>query len=117
MRLLSFLNQVEATLAMLRPEDSVGWRRRVNPLLGSAVAWHPALGLSLHLRVSRVAEDRHGLLTRWTDRSGRVLEERTFFCGPSGFDWQRAAEAVAELTPAGAADPLASLPNPLVARG
>ncbi len=116
MRLLSFLTQVEATLAVLRPEDSVGWRRRVSPHSGTALAWHPRLGLCLHLRVSHVTEDRHGLLARWTDQSGRLLEEKTYFCGPSGFDWQRAAEAVAELAPAEASAGLSALPPVLAAR-
>lgn len=106
MRLLSFLTQVEATLAVLRPEDGAGWRRRVDYQSGEAVAWHPRLGLSLHLRLSLVTQDRHGLHARWSADSGEVLEERTFFCGPSGFEWQAAAEALAELAPAPALTPL-----------
>jgi hypothetical protein len=112
MRLLSFLTQVEATLAMLRPGDALGWRRRVDPLAGSATAWHPRLGLSLHLRVSAVGEDRHGLHARWSGPAGEVLGERTYFCGPSGFDWQRAAESVAELAPAEVPADEANLPVP-----
>lgn len=99
MRLLSLLNQIEATFAVLRPEDATGWRRRVNPLEGSALAWHPRLRISLHLRVGRVAEDRHGVNARWTGPSGEVVGEKTCFCGPSPFDWQNAAETLAELAP------------------
>lgn len=102
MRLLSFLTQVESTLAVLRPEDGLGWRRRVDYQTSSAVAWHPRLGLSLRLRLSSLGEDRHGLNARWIGPSGEVLEERTFFCGASPFEWQTAAETIAELTPAGA---------------
>lgn len=102
MRLLSFLNQVEATLAVIRPEEATsGWKRRVDYQKNEAVAWHPKLGLSLHLRASHVAEDRFGLLARWAGPTGAVLEERTFFCGPSPYDWQAAAESVAELAPSG----------------
>lgn len=102
MRLLSFLNQVEATLAVIRPEDAAsGWRRRVDYQKNEAVAWHSKLGLSLHIRASHVAEDRFGLLARWTGPTGAILEERTYFCGPSPYDWQAAAEAVAELAPSG----------------
>jgi hypothetical protein len=103
MRLLSFLNQVEATLAVIRPEDAAsGWQRRVDYQKNEAVAWNAALGLSLHLRTSQVAEGRYGLLVRWTGTSGAILEERTYFCGPSAYDWQAAAESVAELAPSGA---------------
>lgn len=102
MRLLSFLTQVESTLAVLRPDDAPGWRRRVNYQTGEATAWHPRLGLALHLRMSRVAENSHGLQARWTGPAGDVLEERTLFCGASGHEWQTAAETIAELAPQGA---------------
>jgi hypothetical protein len=102
MRLLSFFTQVEATLAVLRPEDATGWLRRVNHHTGEALAWNSRLGLSLQLRVSSVADDRHALLARWVGPGGRVLEERTFFCGFSPFEWQSAAETIAELAPQGA---------------
>jgi hypothetical protein len=101
MRLLSFFNHVETTLAMLRPEDSAGWRRRVNYQTGEALSWNDGLGLTLRLRVSEVAEERYGLLARWVGPTGAVLQEKTFFCGPSPFDWQTAAEAVAETMPEG----------------
>lgn len=110
MRLLSFFNQVEATLAMLRPECPAGWRRRVNYQTGEAMSWNDALGLSLRLRTSEVAEDRYGLLVRWVGPAGTVLHERTFFCGPSPFDWQVAAEAVAEVMPEGVLPRLAGSP-------
>lgn len=116
MRLLSFLNQVEATLAVIRPDEAgSGWRRRVDYQKNEAVAWHPILGLSLHLRASHVAEDRFGLLARWAGPSGAVLEERTYFCGPSPYDWQAAAESVAELAPAGAMPGASEPPAPSVA--
>lgn len=100
MRLLSFLTQVEAALQVLRPDDGPGWLRRVNYQTGEATAWHPRLGLAIHLRLSAVAENSHGVQARWTGPTGEVLEERTFFCGPAGYEWQAAAEAVAELAPA-----------------
>lgn len=101
MRLLSFLNLVELTLGMLRPEASSGWRRRANHSAGEALSWHPALGLALHLRVSEVAEGRHSVLARWIGPAGAVLLERTYFCGESSFEWQTAAESVAETMPEG----------------
>lgn len=108
MRLLSFFNQVEATLEMLRPESAAGWSRRVNYQTGEALSWNKALGLSLRLRTSEVAEDRFGLLVRWAGPSGTILQERTFFCGPSPFDWQVAAEAAAEAMPEGVLPVMAS---------
>jgi hypothetical protein len=101
MRLLSFFNQVETTLAMLNPESPGSWRRRVNYQTGEALSWNAAQGLSLRLRVSEVAEARYGLLARWVGPAGNILHERTFFCGPSSFEWQSAAEATAEAMPAG----------------
>lgn len=102
MRLLSFLTQVETTFSMLRPEDGPGWRRRVNYQTGEASAWHPALGIALHLRVSAVSEASHGVHARWTGPSGDVLAERTFFCGAAAYEWQTAADTLAELAPQGA---------------
>jgi len=99
MRLLSFLNQVEATLAMLRPEDSLGWKRRVNYQTGEAVSWNPSIGLSLRLNLSTISDDRHSLLARWIGPGGAVLQERIFFCGSDPFTWQTAAESVAEIAP------------------
>jgi hypothetical protein len=110
MRLLSFLTQVESTLAVIRPEDGLGWRRRVDYQTSTAVAWHPRLGLSLRLRLSSIGEDSHGLNARWIGPSGEILEERTFFCGASPFEWQTAAETIAELAPAGALDTAIAMP-------
>lgn len=115
MRLLSFLNQVEATLQVLRPEDGPGWQRRVNYQNGEATAWHSGLGIALHLRLSLVAENNHGLQIRWTGPTGEVLVERTFFCGPVAYEWQSAAEAVAELAPAGSLSRPADLTREAVA--
>lgn len=102
MRLLSFLAQVEATFSMLRPEDGPGWLRRVDYQTGEASAWHPLLGLALHLRVSAVSESSHGVHARWTGPAGDVLVERTFFCGAAAYEWQTAADTLAELAPSGA---------------
>lgn len=99
MRLLSFLTHVEAALQVLRPDDGPGWLRRVDYQDGKASAWHPRLGIALHLRLSRVAENHHGVQARWTGPTGEVLEERTFFCGAAPYEWQAAAEALAELAP------------------
>ena len=108
MRLLSFLTQVETTFSMLRPEDGPGWRRRVNYQTGEASAWHPALGIALHLRVSAVSEASHGVHARWTGPSGDVLAERTFFCGAAAYEWQTAADTLAELAPQGGLSGVAS---------
>jgi len=105
MRLLSFLAQVEATFSMLRPEDGSGWLRRVDYQTGEASAWHPLLGLALHLRVSAVSESSHGVLARWTGPAGDVLVERTFFCGAAAYEWQTAADTLAELAPPAALSP------------
>ncbi len=99
MRLLSFHQLVETTLAMLRPEAASGWRRRVDYSTGEALAWHAELGLSLSLRCCAVGADRHSLLARWIGPTGEALFERTYFCGASSFDWQTAAESVAEAMP------------------
>ena len=99
MRLLSFLNQVETTLAMLRPDDATGWNRRANYQSGSATYWHLRLGLVLNLQASDLGGGRYSLQTTWSASTGTVLNERIFFCGPSPFDWQNAAEAVAEAMP------------------
>lgn len=99
MRLLSFLNQVETTLAMLRPEESTGWNRRADYQTGVATWWHPNLGLALGLRCCALGNDRYSLQTRWSGPTGTVLQERTFFCGSSSFEWQTAAETVAENMP------------------
>lgn len=101
MRLLSFISQIESTLAMLRPEDAQGWRRRMNPQTTEALAWHPRLKLSLHLRVSLVGEGRHGVDARWLGPAGDSVVQRVFFCA-TAFEWQSAAETLAELMPAGA---------------
>jgi hypothetical protein len=106
MRLLSFLNQVETTLAMLRPEESTGWNRRADYQTGVATWWHPTLGLVLGLRCCALGNDRYSLQARWSGPTGAVLQDRTFFCGASTFEWQTAAEAVAE------AMPEATLSNP-----
>lgn len=86
---------------MLRPEALGGWRRRANHATGEATSWHPPLGLVLNLRVSEVADGRHSVLARWVGPTGAVLHERTHFCGESSFEWQTAAESVAEAMPEG----------------
>lgn len=117
MRLLSFLTQMEAAFQMIRPEDGPGWRRRVNYQSGEASAWHPTLGIALHLRLSVVAENSHGVQARWTGPTGEVLAERTFFCGSAAYEWQAAAEAVAELAPAASlSQPAEPSPVPIAAQ-
>ncbi len=100
MRLLSFLNQVEATLAMLQPEHADGWTRRADYQRGTATFWRPASGLALGLHSSALGGDRHSLRAVWSGPDGARLHDRTFFCGASPFDWQNAADAVAEAMPA-----------------
>ncbi|MFA6290059.1 MAG: hypothetical protein WC661_21955 [Opitutaceae bacterium] len=99
MRLLSFFNQVETTLAMLRPEQASGWNRRADYNSGSALCWHPPTGLALGLRSAALGDGHFSIQTSWRGPTGAVLHERTFFCGASSFDWQNAAEAVAEAMP------------------
>lgn len=99
MRLLSFYQQVESTLEMLRPEAAGTWKRRVNYDTGEAIAWNDSLGLSLSLRTSAVGEGRHSLVAKWLGPTGEALTERSYFCGQSPFEWQTAAESVAESMP------------------
>lgn len=99
MRLLSFFNQVETTLAMLRPECSVGWSRRADYQQGIGTYWHRRMGLSLSVRAYELGEDRYSLQTSWSGPGEQILFERTFFCGSSPADWQGAADAVAEGMP------------------
>ena len=99
MRLLSFLNQVETTLAMLNPEQSTGWNRRANYQLGVATYWHPTLKLALSIRCCALGEGKFSMQARWSGPTGAVLYDRLLFCGPSPFEWQTAAEAVAEAMP------------------
>ena len=99
MRLFSFLKQVETTLAMLKPECSAGWRRRADYQTGSAAYWHEQIGLVLSLRSCDLGSGRFSLQTRWTGPSGLALHEHTYFCGASSFDWQSAADSVAEAMP------------------
>jgi len=99
MRLFSFFKQVEATLAMLKPECSTGWKRRADYSTGAAAYWHDQLGLVLSLRCCELGENRCSLQTRWTGPSGLSLYDHTYFCGASIFEWQTAAESVAEAMP------------------
>ncbi len=99
MRLLSFFNQVETTLAMLKPECAGGWKRRANYLTGAAVCWHERAGFTLNLQASALGNNRFSLQTHWSGPAGATSHERTFFCGASPFDWQAAADAVAEAMP------------------
>ena len=109
MRLLSFFKQVETTMAMLKPECSVGWKRRADYQTGSAFCWHEQIGLVLSLRTCELGGGRFSLQTRWTGPSGLSLHEHTYFCGASAFDWQSAADAVAEAMP----DPSELMPDPV----
>ncbi len=106
MRLLSFCNLVETTLAMLQPDHAEGWSRRADYQQGTATCWQPDLGLSLALQCCALEDGRSSIQARWHGPSGEVLHNRTFFCGSSSFEWQRAAEAVAEAMP----DPVLSAP-------
>ena len=99
MRLLSFLHQVEITLAMLQPEHADGWTRRADYQRGTATFWHPATGLSLRLHSSALGDGRFSVQSIWSGPEGTSLYERTFYCGASPFDWQSAADAVAEAMP------------------
>ena len=108
MRLLSFFKQVETTMAMLKPECSVGWKRRADYQTGSASCWHDQIGLVLSVRTCELGGGRFSLQTRWTGPSGNALHEHTYFCGASAFDWQSAADAVAEAMP----DPAELIPAP-----
>jgi hypothetical protein len=100
MRLLSFLNQVEITLAMLQPEHADGWTRRADYQRGTATFWHPATGLALRLHSSALGDGRFSVQAVWAGPDGSTLHDRTFFCGATPFDWQTAADAVAEAMPA-----------------
>jgi len=100
MRLLSFLNQVEITLAMLQPEHAEGWVRRADYQRGTATFWHPATGLALRLHSSALGDGRFSVRSSWSGPDGSCLHDHTFFCGASPFDWQTAADAVAEAMPA-----------------
>jgi hypothetical protein len=104
MRLLSFFKQVETTLAMLHPDCAGGWNRRADYRTGTASCWQERTGLSLSLRTCELGDGRYSLQTRWTAR-GTPLSDRTFFCGVSPYDWQSAADAVAEAMPDPAASP------------
>jgi len=99
MRLFSFFKQVETTLAMLKPECSAGWKRRADYQTGSAAYWHDQLGLVLSLRCCELGGSRFSLQTRWTNPAGLSLYDHTYFCGASAFDWQAAADSVAEAMP------------------
>jgi hypothetical protein len=99
MRMLSFFNQVEMTLAMLKPECAFGWRRRAHYQTGTATYWNDQSGLALNLHTCDLGGGRYSLATTWSDRTGSALHHRTFFCGPKTFDWQTAADAVAEAMP------------------
>jgi hypothetical protein len=99
MRLFSFLKQVETTQAMLKPECAAGWKRRADYQAGFAAYWHDQLGLSLSLRSCELGGGRFSLQTRWTGPSGLSLYDHTYFCGASAFDWQSAADSVAEAMP------------------
>jgi hypothetical protein len=99
MRLFSFLKQVETTLVMLQPDYTSGWHRRADYQTGAAAYWHDASGLVLSLRSSALGGGRFSLQTRWTGPSGLSLYEHTYFCGATSFDWQSAADSVAEAMP------------------
>ena len=99
MRLFSFFKQVETTLAMLKPECSAGWKRRADYQTGSAAYWHDQIGLVLSLRSCELGGGRYSLQTRWTGPTGLALHEHTYFCGASNFDWQSAADSIAEAMP------------------
>ena len=99
MRLFSFFKQVETTLTMLKPECSTGWKRRADYQTGAAVYWHDQLGLVLSLRCCELGGGRCSLQTRWTGPAALSVYEHTYFCGASSFDWQAAAESVAEAMP------------------
>ena len=99
MRLFSFFKQVETTLAMLKPECSAGWKRRADYQTGSAAYWHDQLGLVLSLRCCELGGSRFSLQTRWTGPTGLTLYDHTYFCGAAAFDWQAAADSVAEAMP------------------
>jgi hypothetical protein len=99
MRLFSFFKQVETTLAMLKPECSAGWKRRADYQTGSASYWHDQLGFVLSLRCCELGGSRFSLQTRWTGPTGLTLYDHTYFCGASAFDWQAAADSVAEALP------------------
>jgi hypothetical protein len=100
MRLLSFLNQVEITLAMLQPEYADGWTRRADYQRGRATRWHAATGLALSLHSSALGDGRFSVQAIWSGPDGSTLHNRTFFCGTTPFDRQSAADAVAEAMPA-----------------
>lgn len=100
MRLLSFLNQVETTLAMLQPEHASGWARRADYQRGTATCWHPATGIALRLHSSALGDSRFSVQAVWSGPDGSAVHDRTFFCGATPFDWQTAADAVAEAMPA-----------------
>lgn len=99
MRLLSFLNQVETTLAMLHPDHASGWRRRADYDQGAASAWHPGAGLSLGVRVCALGGGRYSVQAHWTNAAGQILQTRTFYCGAASYEWQTCADAVAEAMP------------------
>lgn len=100
MRLLSFCNLVETTLAMLRPDDAAsGWSRRADYEAGAATCWHAGLGLSLSLRCCALADGRFSLQAVWHGPAGQALADKSFFCGSAAYEWQAAADAVAEAMP------------------
>lgn len=99
MRLLSFFNKVEITLAMLKPEYASGWKRRADYQMGAATCWHDQTGLALNIHSSDLGNGRFSLQACWADQTGHSLFNHTYFCGASQFDWQSAADAVAEAMP------------------
>jgi len=99
MRLLSFCNLVETTLAMLQPDHAKGWSRRADYQLGKATYWNPQIGLTLTLACCTLDDGRCSIQASWHGPTGEVLQNRVFYCTASTFEWQRAAETVAELMP------------------
>ncbi len=99
MRLLSFLSLVQDILAVVRPADSIGWKRHVNYDTGAAAFWNPSLGLTLSVRDCVLPDGGHHLEAAWSGAEGALTRPLSFFSGSPNFDWQIAAEGVVDAMP------------------
>ena len=97
MRLLSFLSMVQITMAMLQPENSIGWKRIVNYATGDASLYNKELNLILRIHSCDLKQGIFSMKIDWSDYQGKSLHNNIFFLGKTSFDWSQAADSVAEM--------------------
>ena len=91
------MNMVQTTMTMLQPELENGWSRIVNYSNGTAACYNRQANLVLRLKSFKLENEMFSLKTEWTDYSGKQIHSKTHFLGRTPFDWQQAADSVAEV--------------------